>query len=128
MMGFLNRKHTHILTKFLNFNFLCLIVLFVSSGILVLGNDVQIKIQKVSSSPKIDGYIEESFWGNLTPLKDFVQFDPYNGKPPSEETIVYLAYDDDNLYFAFNCLDSQPLKIKGDLTPRGSPILNSALS
>lgn len=56
-MGFLNRKHIHILTKFLNFNFLCLIVLFISSGILVLGNDVQIKIQKVSSSPKIDGYM-----------------------------------------------------------------------
>ena len=118
MMGFLNRKHTHILTKFLNFNFLCLIVLFISSGILVLGNDVQIRIQKVSSSPKIDGYIEESFWGNLTPLKDFVQYDPYNGKPPSEETFVYLAYDEDNLYIAFNCLDSQPEKIKGDLTPR----------
>ncbi len=117
-MGFLNRQHIHILTRFLNFYFLCLIVLFISSGTFVLGNDVQIKIQKVSSSPKIDGYIEESFWGNLTPLRDFVQFDPYNGKPPSEETVAYLAYDEDNLYFAFNCLDSQPRKIKGDLTPR----------
>jgi opacity protein-like surface antigen len=117
-MGFLNRKHIHILTGFLNFNFLCFIVLFISSGILVLGNDLQIRIQKVSSSPKIDGFIEESFWGEITPLKDFVQFDPYNGKPPSEETFIYLAYDEDNLYVAFNCLDSQPGKIKGDLTPR----------
>jgi hypothetical protein len=72
----------------------------------------------VSSSPKIDGFIEESFWGEITPLKDFVQYDPYNGKPPSEETFVYLAYDEDNLYIAFNCLDSQAEKIKGDLTPR----------
>ena len=113
-MEFLNRKHIHILTKFLNFNFLCFIVLFISSGILVLGNDLQIRIQKVSSSPKIDGFLEESFWKNITPLKDFVQYDPYNGKPPSEDTFVYLAYDEDNLYIAFNCLDSQAEKIKGD--------------
>ncbi|NIN92123.1 hypothetical protein GTO36_03865 [bacterium] len=79
----------------------------------------------MSSSPEIDGYIEESFWGNLAPLKDFIQFDPYNGRPCSEETIVYLAYDEDNLYFAFNCLDSQPEKIKGDLTPRERFALNS---
>lgn len=83
-----------------------------------MADSVQINIQKVSSSPKIDGFLEESFWGNLTPLKDFVQYDPYNGKPPSEETFVYLAYDEDNLYIAFNCLDSQAEKIKGDLTPR----------
>jgi hypothetical protein len=83
-----------------------------------VADSVQINIQKVSSSPKIDGFLEESFWGNLTPLKDFVQYDPYNGKPPSEETFVYLAYDEDNLYIAFNCLDSQAKKIKGDLTPR----------
>lgn len=125
-MEFLNRKHIHILTKFLNFNFLCFIILFISSGILVLGNDLQIRIQKVSSSPKIDGYIEESFWGNLTPLKDFVQFDPYNGKPTSEETTAYIAYDEENLYIAIKCIDSQPEKIKGDLTPRekGNPDAN----
>jgi opacity protein-like surface antigen len=90
----------------------------ISFSILALGEEVRIDIQRVSSSPKIDGFLEESFWGDLTPLKDFVQFDPYNGKPPSEETFVYLAYDEDNLYVAFNCLDSQPEKIKGDLTPR----------
>lgn len=84
----------------------------------VFGEEVRIDIQKVDTSPKIDGFLEESFWGNITPHKGFVQYDPYNGKPPSEETIVYLAYDEDNLYIACNCLDSQPEKIKGDLTPR----------
>jgi hypothetical protein len=99
------------------FSFLFLFAV-ISSSTIVLGQEVRIDIQKVSSSPKIDGYLEESFWGNIKRLKDFVQFDPHNGKPPSERTIVYLACDEDNLYVAFNCLDSQPEKIKGDLTPR----------
>ena len=80
----------------------------------------EIKIQKVDSAPKIDGFLEQAFWGQITAHTNFVQFDPYNGEPPTEQTIIYVAYNDDNLYVAFNCLDSQPTKIKADLTPRES--------
>jgi hypothetical protein len=118
-------KHGNLLKVLASFSSFLILVALSSFSTPLLGEEVRIDIQKVSSSPKIDGYIEESFWGNLTPLKDFVQFDPYNGKACSEETMVYLAYDEDNLYFAFNCLDSQPGKIKGDLTPRGKFGLNS---
>ena len=118
-------KHVNLLKVFASLSSFLILVALSSFSTPLLGEEVRIDIQKVSSSPKIDGYIEESFWGNLTPHKDFVQFDPYNGKPPSEETIAYIAYDEDNLYFAFNCLDSQPGKIKGDLTPRGKFDLNS---
>ncbi len=102
--------------SYIPFIFLLISIIFVRNPL--IADSVQINIQKVSSSPKIDGFIEESFWGEITSLKDFVQYDPYNGKSPSEETFVYLAYDEDNLYVAFNCLDSQAKKIKGDLTPR----------
>lgn len=119
------KKNVAFLKAFINRSLFLFLVAFTSFSTPLLGEEVRIDIQKVSSSPKIDGYIEESFWGSLTPLKDFVQFDPYNGKPPSEETIAYIAYDEDNLYFAFNCLDSQPGKIKGDLTPRGEFTLNT---
>ncbi len=112
------KKHLNLLKVLSSFSLFLLLVALSSFSTPLLGDEVRIDIQKVSSSPKIDGYIEESFWGNLTPLKDFVQFDPYNGKPPSEETIVYIAYDKDNLYLAIKCIDSQPKKIKGDLTPR----------
>jgi len=118
-------KHVNLLKAFACLSSFLILIALISFGTPLLGEEVRIDIQKVSSSPKIDGYIEESFWGNLTPHKDFVQFDPYNGKPPSEVTIAYIANDEDNLYFAFNCLDSQPGKIKGDLTPRGKFALNT---
>lgn len=96
--------------------FVAFVFLFIYSSL--FAENLKIYIQKVDSEPKIDGFLEQAFWGNITPLKGFVQYDPHNGKPPSEETIVYLAFDEDNLYVAFNCLDSEPEKIKGDLTPR----------
>ena len=124
-MEYSTKKNVAFLKALIYLSSFLFLVALTSSSTPLLGEEVRIDIQKVSSSPKIDGYIEESFWGNLTPHKDFVQFDPYNGKPPSEETIAYIAYDEDNLYFAFNCLDSQPGKIKGDLTPRERFVLNT---
>ncbi len=113
-LGKLNKTAWNVL--FIPFTFIFFSI--ISIHIPLRADEVQIKIQKASSSPKIDGYLEESFWGNIQPLQDFVQFDPYNGKPPSEKTIVYIAYDENSLYVAFNCLDSEADKIKGDLTPR----------
>lgn len=89
---------------------------------------LQIQIQRVSIFPKIDGYLEKSFWGDITPLEGFVQYDPYNGELPSEKTSVYIAYDENNLYIAFNCLDSQPAGIKADLTPREKFSANDSVS
>jgi hypothetical protein len=104
-----HKKRAFVLTLFLS---------FLSVHIPLSADNQKITILKVSSSPKIDGEIESSFWGQITPLKGFTQYDPYNGEPASEDTHVYLAYDENNLYIAFNCLDSEPDKIKGDLTPR----------
>lgn len=124
-MEYSPKKNVAFLKAFIYLSLFFFLVALTSFSTPLLGEEVRIDIQKVSSSPKIDGYIEESFWGSLTPLKDFVQFDPYNGKPPSEETIAYIAYDEDNLYIAFNCLDSQPGKIKGDLTPREKYVVDT---
>ncbi len=84
-------KRVTFLKVFAYLSLFLFLVALTSSGTPLLGEEIRIDIQKVSSSPKIDGYIEESFWGNLTPLKGFVQFDPYNGKPASEETTAYIA-------------------------------------
>lgn len=101
---------------YFKFLFILTSVVFICSPI--NADTRKIHIQKVDSVPKIDGFLEQAFWGNITPLTGFVQHDPHNGEPPSEETILYLAFDEGNLYVAVNCLDSEPEKIKGDLTPR----------
>ena len=48
----------------------------------------------------------------------FVQREPDNGMPASQETIVYTAYDSRNLYVVFLAYDSEPELIRANLAPR----------
>jgi len=87
--------------------FLFLFSLFIS----VLFSRVPIESIKTSSPPKIDGVLDDPVWEKIGGYSDFKSFSPGYGGLPKEKTIVYSAYDVDNLYFAFKCYDSQPGKI-----------------
>ena len=58
----------------------------------------------------IDGELDESQWNLAKPGKDFVQSEPYSGKPASEPTEVRLLYDRENLYVGVHCFDSEGKK------------------
>lgn len=60
----------------------------------------------------IDGGLEEPIYQELAPITDFIQTAPNEGEAEIEETEAYIFYDDENIYFAFRCYDSQPDKIK----------------
>ena len=51
-------------------------------------------------------------------VKDFVQHDPREGEPASQETTAFLAYDRKHLYVGFVCRDIEPLKIRAHVTRR----------
>jgi hypothetical protein len=48
----------------------------------------------------------------------FIVRDPADGAVPSQDTDVYLAYDDHNLYAVFICWDKEPDKIRARMTRR----------
>ena len=45
-------------------------------------------------------------------------FKPDFGKPTSEKTVMMMAYDRQYIYFAFDCRDSEPAKIKAAMAKR----------
>jgi hypothetical protein len=59
----------------------------------------------------IDGRLDEEAWSLVTPLDDFRQRDPDEGKPASERTELRVAYDDDALYVGVRLFDTQPEEI-----------------
>jgi hypothetical protein len=60
-----------------------------------------------SGSIRIDGRLTEECW--QTPgFAGFIQSDPADGAPATEETMVWIAYDRENLYVAARCRDSRP--------------------
>ncbi len=56
----------------------------------------------------IDGSLDDAVWRVARPVSGFVQSEPQEGEPATEETEVRLAYDSDNLYIAAYCHDRNP--------------------
>lgn len=83
---------------------------------------------RTESPPKIDGLIEDDCWKNMEPVSGFFQFDPVNGIKASEKTLVWMVYDQKNIYFAFLMQDSQPDKIWAELTPRNAYENNDSIT
>lgn len=79
---------------------------------------VPLKPYKTIDPPIIDGKLDDPVWQNSPTITDFKTFVPDFGKEMSEKTEVYLAYDRENLYFAFRCYDRDPKKIKASITNR----------
>ena len=51
--------------------------------------------------PQIDGRLDDAVWETATHLTEFVQVAPVEGAPGTEATEVWMAFDGENLYFAF---------------------------
>ncbi len=73
----------------------------------------------VEDAPRIDGHLDEAFWQEIEPVNQFIQVWPDDGAPETEHTEVRIAYDRDNLYFAFSCYDANPELIRAKNLERG---------
>ena len=62
---------------------------------------------KVENPPQIDGVINESEWNKTDSISNFTQLEPAKGQLASEKTIVYLGYDNKNVYVAFQCFQDK---------------------
>ncbi len=60
---------------------------------------------------KIDGLINDAAWDEVEWTTNYVEFEPDNATPPSQQTRMKIAYDDKNLYVAFRCFEPNPENI-----------------
>ncbi len=72
---------------------------------------------KIESAPTIDGILDESFWQEAPMVTGFKTFVPDYEKDMGHKTEVYMAYDEDNFYFAFKAFDD-PDEIKTSIAAR----------
>ncbi len=72
---------------------------------------------RVSSPPVLDGRLDDPAWASSPGTSDFTQQVPYDGKPPSEHTTLRVVYDDEAVYFGFDC-DQVRTPVVGRLTRR----------
>jgi len=73
---------------------------------------------RTDTPPVIDGLLDDPVWAQAPAETGFKTWRPDFGQDAHEKTIVYYAYDRENLYFAYRCYDREPDKIKASLTAR----------
>lgn len=61
----------------------------------------------------VDGRLDESVWARAMPATNFIQQEPNNGAPATEQTEVRILYTSRALYIGVTCFDSEPGKWLG---------------
>ena len=55
-----------------------------------------------------DGRLDDAIYERVPGVGDFIQALPLEGEPATEDTEVWIFYDDEAVYIAGRCFDSQP--------------------
>ena len=70
------------------------------------------------TAPVIDGMLDDSSWNIVEWTSDYIENQPDENTPPSEQTKFKIVYDKKNLYIGVRCLDSHPDSIVKRLSRR----------
>src|SRR5215471_17995942 len=81
-----------------------------------------IQIPRIENPPSLADFEDmrpgSKVSGQMLKVTGFVAREPADGAEPTQDTDVYLAYDDRNLYAVFVCWDKEPNKIRARMTRR----------
>lgn len=75
-------------------------------------------VRRVAEPPRLEEFLDGSVPPDAIAITDFIQREPGDGVPASQNTAAYLSYDDDRLYVVFICRDTEPDKVRARLTRR----------
>src|SRR5213082_2636886 len=81
-----------------------------------------IDIPRIDSPPTLADFEEmrpsPHVADHMVKISGFIAREPSDGAKPTQDTDVYLAYDQKNLYAAFVCWDAEPEKIRARMDRR----------
>ena len=84
----------------------------------ILAGRPSVEPVRTSDAPSIDGRLDDAVWRRATRITEFVQQQPLDGEPATEETELYIAYDTQNLYFGMHVHYSDPVLIRANRSDR----------
>src|SRR5919106_3209721 len=99
-----------------------LLVLFLFATNYVFAETAQIAIPRITQRIGLADFEgmepRTTLLEKVAVIENFIQSTPSDGAPASQKTIVYVAYDDSNLYVIFVCFDSHPDRIASSISRR----------
>ena len=83
-----------------------------------LAGRVTVRPRRTVTPPTVDGLLDDAVWSNAARITEFVQREPLDGAPATEDTDVFLAYDESNLYLAFHAKYEDPRIMRANRVDR----------
>jgi hypothetical protein len=101
----------------MKFKFILLIIVFFYFAVAAQEKKT-VEVKYVTKPIVIDAVLDDSAYLNAFPAKDFVQLQPYNGKPSFQPSEAYFFYDQTAIYVGAMLYDSAPDSIFNYLSER----------
>lgn len=96
------------------------LILLLAPSLFAAGPTIQ--IPRIETPPTLSDFEDMKpsprVAGQMLKVTGFIVREPADGTKPSQDTDVYLAYDERNLYAVFVCWDTEPDKIRARMTRR----------
>lgn len=67
-----------------------------------------VSASRLRAALRLDGRLDEPVYGQVPATNGFVQYEPVNGQPATEDSDVWVFYDERNLYISVRNWDSHP--------------------
>lgn len=71
-------------------------------------SDIVITASRLTKALLLDGRLDDEVYRQVAPRTGFFQQEPKEGDQATEQTEIWVLFDDKNLYLSARCLDSQP--------------------
>lgn len=91
---------------------------FASNGKKANKEKVLCRVPRVESEVQIDGHLDEVVWNKAIKFALKTEVSPGENIPAPVKTIVYMAYDNSNIYVAFRAFDPSPSQIRATFCDR----------
>lgn len=75
-------------------------------------------ISQMPEPPRLDGILDDAAWRQAVAIRTFVQQNPRDGEPATEQTEVWLGYDNSRLYVGVHVHYADPSIMRANLAER----------
>ena len=80
----------------------------------------KIEATRAETPPIIDGKLDDACWKSSAKTGGLIQFEPLRGESATQPTTIYIAYDANKLYVAFECFKTDMSNLAANQTRRDS--------
>ena len=67
-----------------------------------------VRAVRIRQPLRLDGQLDEEIYGTIPAISGFIQQEPEEGQPATEQTEVWFLIGDEHIYISARCWDSQP--------------------